>query len=326
MYESYQERSESQVDVLIGQPNLDPYKKFTSMTQSQQTDILLSLLQEGLKEGPADLLMAPETFTFDVVLNDVASSPTVQRFTSFLQDHPGSDFLFGAATNEIFFTKAAPDLLCYPYGNAWRKPRNSAIMLSPDGSTGIFHKSKLVVGTELTPYPRIFVPLDNWLAGIINGGHPLMARDSGQDEISLLQLSDGTRLGCAVCYESVYGEYCTGYASRGAGFLAVITNDSWWGDTPGYEQHLSYSALRAIELRRDIARCGNSGISCFINQKGEIVQRGPWWEAVTLRGTVNVNTKQSFFTRHGDIAGRVSVLTFLLLLVLLLVRILLPRK
>ena len=320
MYHGYEERSEKQVSVVIGQPNLDPYKKFASMTQSQQTDILLGLYEKELSKGEAKLLMAPETFTFDVLLNDIPSSPTWQRFHSFLQEHPGSDLLFGAATNELFFTASPPSLLSYPYGNGWRMPRNSALMLSPDGTTEVFHKSKLVVGTELTPYPKIFVPLDNFLAAKFNGGSPLMARDSGQDEISLLHLSDGTPLGCAVCYESVYGEYCTGYASKGAGFIAVITNDSWWGNTPGYRQHLSYSCLRAIETRRDIARCGNSGISCFIDQRGEILSRGPWWEEAVLRGTVNVNTEQSFFTLHGDIVGRVSTLVFLLLLALLIVR------
>lgn len=153
-----------------------------------------------------------------------------------------------------------------------------------------------------------------------------MARDSGQEEVSLLHLSDGTPFGCAVCYESVFGEYCASYAAKGASFIAVITNDSWWGDTPGYKQHMSYSALRAIELRRDIVRCGNSGISCFIDQRGDILQRGPWWESAVLYGTVNTNTEQSFFTRYGDIAGRVSVLSFLLLFALVLTRMLLPRK
>lgn len=326
MYGAYEERSERKVEVVIGQPNLDPYKKFESMSQAQQTDVLLRLLADSLKTAPADLLLAPETFTFDVFLNDIPSSPTWQRFHSFLQDYPQSDILFGAATSELFFTASPPGLLCYPYGKGWRVPRNSAIMLSPDGRTEVFHKSKLVVGTELTPYPKVFVPLDNWLAKKFNNGRPMMARDSGQKEISLLHLSDGTPLGCAVCYESVYGEYCTGYASKGAGFMAVITNDSWWGNTPGYRQHLSYSSLRAIELRRDIARCGNSGISCFIDQRGRILQQGPWWEEATLRGTVNVNTRQSFFTRNGDIAGRVCSFVFLLLLALLVVRFLLPKK
>ncbi len=318
MYASYREVSEKQVSVLVGQPNLDPYHKFNALTQRAQNDLFLGLVEGPLNEEPADLLLAPETFTGDIFLNDIPSSPTWQRFHEFLGEHPGTDFLFGASTNELFTTRSAPSLLSYPYGNGWRMPHNSALMLSADGRTEVFHKSKLVVGTELTPYPKIFVPLDNWLSARM-GVTALMARDSGQEEISLLHLSDGTPLGCAVCYESVYGEYCTGYASRGAGFLTVITNDAWWGNTPGYRQHCSYSCLRAIETRRDIARCGNTGISCFINQRGDIVSRGPWWEEATLRGTVNVNTRQSFFTRHGDIVGRVSTLVFLLLLALLIV-------
>ena len=325
MYHSYDEKSEKQVDVLIGQPNFDPYQKFTSMKQSQQNDVLLGLLGPQLDEAPADLLLAPETFTSDIILNNIPASPTWQLFKSFLEKHPESDFLFGASTNELFNTRSAPSLNSFPWGDGWRMPHNSAIMLSADGRTEVFHKSKLVVGTELTPYPKVFVPLDNWLSSKM-GVSSLMARDSGQPEITLLHMGDGTPLGCAVCYESVYGEYCTGYASRGAGFMTVITNDAWWGNTPGYRQHLSYSCLRAIELRRDIARCGNTGISCFINQRGDILSSTPWWEEATLRGTVNVNTRQSFFTRHGDIVGRVCSLAFLLLLALLVVRLLLRKK
>ncbi len=325
MFNSYEEHSEGSVEVLIGQPNLDPYKKFTSVPQDKQNELLLGLYEKQLKESPADLLLAPETFTSDVILNDIASSRSVRRYTEFLQDYPHTDFLFGASTNELFFTHAPPGLLCYPYGEAWRVPHNSALMLSADGRTELFHKSKLVVGTELTPYPKVFVPLDKWLSKLL-GVTALMARDTGQDEISLLHLSDGTPLGCAVCYESVYGEYCTDYVKKGARFMTVITNDSWWGNTPGYRQHLSYSCLRALELRRDLARCGNSGISCFINQKGEILQQGPWWEESTLRGKVKLNSEESFFVRHGDIAGRVSVLVFLLMLALLVVRLLLGRK
>ncbi len=326
MYYAYLEQSEGKVEVVIGQPNLDPYKKFTSMTQDRQTALLLDLYKSELKKAPADLLVAPETFCSDVILGSEQTSPTWQAFNGFLKDYPESGILFGAATNELFTTRSAPDLLCYPWGNGWRKPHNSAVMLGQNGRTEIFHKSKLVVGTELTPYPKVFVPLDNWLSRTFGDGRPMMARDSGQDHITLLHLDDSTAFGCAVCYESVYGEYCTDYVRRGATFLAVITNDSWWGNTPGYRQHLSYSSLRAIELRRDIARCGNSGISCFIDQRGNIVEQGPWWEEAVLRGSVNLNTRQSFFTRHGDIAGRVSTLVFLLMLALLLVRMLARKK
>jgi apolipoprotein N-acyltransferase len=199
-------------------------------------------------------------------------------------------------------------------------------MARPEGPVEVYHKSKLVVGTELTPYPKIFVPLDNWLSAKMKVGG-LMGRCVGQDGVSLLHFGpQRAPLGCAVCYESVYGEYCAEYVRAGAQALAIITNDAWWGNTPGYRQHLSYAALRAIELRRDIARCGNTGISAFIDQRGEILETSDWWTRETLSGTVNLSSEQTLFVKHGDIAGRVCTLVFLILAALLLVRLFVPAK
>ena len=96
--------------------------------------------------------------------------------------------------------------------------------------------------------------------------------------------------------------------------LAVITNDAWWGNTPGYRQHLNYSRLRAIETRRWVARCANTGISAIINPQGKIVDRTGWWQPALLEGRVGLSTEQTFFVRYGDMVGRVSVFLFLLLL------------
>ena len=130
-------------------------------------------------------------------------------------------------------------------------------------------------------------------------------------------------LGCAVCYESVYGDYCRGYVLKGARALTIITNDAWWGDTPGYRQHLSYASLRAIETRRAVARCGNTGISALIDNRGRIVEQSPWWQPATLHFQLPLNDELTFFVSHGDITGRLSTFTFLLLLAALFVRIML---
>jgi len=316
------------VDVVIGQPNFDPYQKFTSMSQAEQTGILLDEFGrslEGRAAGPV-LLLAPETFTGDLVLGRPGESPTVQRIRSFLGGHPGAEMLFGASTYDISETHAAPTILARPYGDGWIVAHNSAVMARPEGPLEVYHKSKLVVGTELTPYPRIFVPLDNWLSEKM-GVSGLMGRCVGQDGVSLLHFGPArTPLGCAVCYESVYGEYCTEYVKAGAQAMTIITNDAWWGDTPGYRQHLSYACLRAVELRRDIARCGNTGISCFIDRRGEIVSQTGWWTRGTLAGEVHLSTEQTAFVRHGDIVGRVCTLVFLLLAAMLVVRLFLPRR
>ena len=316
----YQCRSEGSVDVIIAQPNFDPYEKFQSLRQSEQTAVLLSLYEAEFQKDSASnaLLLAPETFTGDIVLNSIDASPTVHSIRRFLKAHPGSEMLLGASTYTYYDQRSAPSLLARQIGDRYVTSHNSAMILDADDGAEVYHKSKLVVGTELTPYPRIFVPLDDWLSKKL-GYAGLMGRCEGQEEVSLLHFGE-VPLGAAVCYESVYGEHCAEYVNKGAQALVVITNDAWWGNTPGYRQHLSYSCLRAIELRRDIARCGNTGISCFINQKGEIVSETDWWVRTSLRGHINLNQEMTFFAVNGDIVGRISTLVFLLFAALCIAR------
>lgn len=307
IYHHYKEVSQGKIPVIIGQPNFDPYEKFSSMTQEQQTGVLLGLYEKEMPEGEWNgLLLAPETFTGDVFLDRISEGKTFRTFRDFLLRHPGASLLFGASTYEVSDRRSAPSILARRYGDGWIENHNSAIVTDASGRAEVFHKSKLVVGTELTPYPKIFVPLDDRLGGV-------MGRCIGQEEISCLH-AGGVPFGCAVCYESVYGEYCSGYVRKGAQFLTVITNDAWWGDTPGYRQHFSYSRLRAIETRRDLARCGNTGISAFIDQRGDVISRGPWWEAAVLSGEVNLNSTQTFFVRYGDVVGRSAVFLFILMM------------
>lgn len=317
IYCHFKEKSEAGIDAFVAQPDFDPYQKFTSLSQTEQNLILLDLF-ESEKSGRPTLFVAPETFTSDVILQNIEGSPTVDALRSFLSDRPGSTVLFGASTFDLYPSGPSPSILARPYAGGWMESHNSAIALTGSSGAEVFHKSKLVVGTEKMPYPRIFSKIDRWLGGVI-------ARCVPQERISLLHLADGTPFGCAVCYESVYGEYCTGYVKQGAEFLSVITNDAWWGDTPGYRQHLSYSSLRAIELRRDIVRCANTGISAFINQRGDIVSSTRWWERSTLHSKVNANSQITPFVRYGDITGRACTLAFLLLSALLLCRLPLKR-
>lgn len=323
----WQEGEEGSVKVLIAQPNFNPYEKFKSVSREQQNGILLSQFAGELDAGWTGLLMAPETFTGDIVLNHVADSPSWQSFNTFLKGYPGANLLFGASTHEIFAQRSSPSILAREYGDGWIMSHNSAFVTDSTGRQELFHKSKLVVGVEMTPYPEFFVPIDNWLGKKMGAG-PLMGREVGQKEITLLNYVAGSQkipFGCAICYESVYPEYCTGYVKAGARFMTIITNDAWWGDTPGYRQHLSYASLRAIELRRDFARCGNTGISAFINQRGEVLSQSHWWQRETLSGEVKLTSRQTFFVRYGDLVGRACTLIFLLLLAALLVR-LIVRK
>lgn len=320
-YATYAEDSCGTVNVVVGQTNFDPYEKYTSVTQSRQNEALLEQFALGMKRtgSASTLLLAPEAFTSDVCINDVTSGPSVQTFLFFMENYPGSEMLIGASTYEMFYRNSAPSALARSFGQGrWYETHNSAIMLSNIRQPQVYHKSKLVVGTELMPFPEILSPIDEALGGV-------MARCVPQKEISVMYVQDSIPMGCAICYESVYGDFCTGYVRKGAEFLSVITNDGWWGDTPGYRQHFSYSRLRAIELRRDIARSANTGISAIINQRGDVVEQTGWWVPDYISSTVNRSQKITPFAKWGDVTGRACCFAALLLLALLLCRFLIRK-
>ena len=343
IYRHYEETA-SPLDVVILQPNIDPYNKFQAMSQDQQNSVLLSQMREAMPDRmapdssavspcgrpdsasladmpavPAPLLVvAPETFTNDVITNNVSTGRTFRAFTSFLQDYPGVSMIFGASSYTYYDGPEPPSHTARRIGNRWYESHNSALSVDGSGQYDIFHKSRLVPAVEMTPYPAFFCRVDDMLGGV-------MGRCVGQDGVSLLHCGR-IPVGCAVCYESVYGEYFTGYVKAGAQVMTIITNDAWWKDTPGYRQHLSYASLRAIETRRDIARSANTGISAIIDQKGEIVERTGWWEPAVIRGAVNLNDRVTFYVAHGDIVGRVAVFLSGLLLLAMFVRMLVPAK
>lgn len=318
--------SDNGLNVMMIQPNIDPYHKFEAMSQQEQNNLLLSMVQKGLEDRKADdgalLILAPETFTSDVIAGDFGRSRTWRSITGFLENYPDVNMLFGASSYEYIKSALPPSKTARRVGEGlWVESHNSALMTDGSLRTEIFHKNKLVVAVEKTPYPALFCPIDDMLGGV-------MGRCIGQGDISLLHVESkagSLPVGCAICYESVYPEYYTGYVRKGARLMTIITNDAWWGDTPGYRQHLHYACLRAIETRRAIARCANTGISAIISPGGKIVASTPWWEACTLEGKIPVRDDITFFVAHGDITGRVCTFVFILLLMALAVRLLIRR-
>lgn len=314
-YEAPQET----LPVVIAQPNIDPYHKFEALSQEEQNAILEDQFRQALR-GRTDsagniLLLSPETFTNDVIVGYPAESRTWRRFTALQEAYPGTHVMLGASgyTRVESAERPSPNAR-YLHDNLWYLSHNLAVMA---GTGETYLKSKLVVGVEMMPYPKVFRPLDELLGGV-------MGRCEGQPERTTLSCGD-VPLGCAICYESIYGEFCAGYVRAGARALVIITNDAWWGDTPGYRQHLSYACLRAIETRRAIARCANTGISAFIDARGEILSRTSWWQKEILQGEVALEDRQTFFVQNGDIIGRICSLLFILLLAALLVRLLTRR-
>jgi apolipoprotein N-acyltransferase len=180
---------------------------------------------------------------------------------------------------------------------------NSAIQVDNSPHLQLYHKSKLVQGVEMIPFASLMEPLKKLtieLGGTIGSLGSQLAPETFRS------LDGNKKIAPVICYESIYGEYVVEYIRKGAGLIFIMTNDGWWKDTPGYQQHLAYARLRAIETRRSIARSANTGISAFINQKGEIIKQTNWWEPAVLSGQLNTNEQLTFYVTYGDYLGRLG--------------------
>jgi apolipoprotein N-acyltransferase len=98
-----------------------------------------------------------------------------------------------------------------------------------------------------------------------------------------------------------------------------MTNDGWWDDTPGYKQHMAYARLRAIEFRKPVVRSANSGISCFIDRRGEVSQATQYGIPAAIVSKVQFSDEQTFFSRYGDLVGAFCRLFALILLTMTLI-------
>jgi apolipoprotein N-acyltransferase len=201
------------------------------------------------------------------------------------------------------------------HSDAYYDNYNTALQLDNTGKIQVYHKSKLVPGVEKMPFPVLLKPLES-LA--INLGGTIGSLGTQQQRTPFVSPAH-LKVAPIICYESVFGEHVSEFVKNGAGLLFIITNDGWWGDTPGYKQHLIYGRLRAIENRRCVVRSANTGISCFINEKGDIEDATGWWQPAVIMKTLPIHEQLTFYTRHGDYIGRISAYgtLFLILSVLL---------
>jgi len=324
IYRSIEETGEK-VKIAILQPNIDPYsEKFGGMTNEDQARILLNLAETATDSNTA-LVFGPETALQGSILEEgLSDNPSVALVLQFVKKHPNTAFIVGMTSIKTYFTsiKPTPSARKSEYQELFYDRYNAALQVDTS-EFQVYHKSKLVVGVEKMPYLNL-LPFVEKLA--LNMGGTIGSLGTQEDRLVFHSVNKDLKVAPAICYESVYGEYFTEWIKNGANIGAVITNDGWWGDTPGYRQHLTYSSIRAIETRRYIARSANTGVSAIINTKGEIVKKLDWWIRGYLKGDVVVNDKITTYVIWGDYIGRISTLLALLMLPVLLVQYLKTRK
>jgi apolipoprotein N-acyltransferase len=188
---------------------------------------------------------------------------------------------------------------------------NTAIQFNKNGIK-YYHKSKLVPGVEKMPFPFIFKHIEQFA---IDLGGTTGSLGIQNERTVFFNNSGKVAIAPVICYESVYSDYVTDYIKNGANLIAIITNDGWWENTPGHKQHLAYAKLRAIETRKEIVRCANTGISCFITSLGEIEQATKYWEKAIISKQVSTTDTQTLFVKFGDVISYLSSIIAILLVI-----------
>jgi apolipoprotein N-acyltransferase len=314
IYRNYTEKKWP-VDIVIVQPNIDPYNEQYSLPPAEILDINLTLASQKM-DSLTDFIVSPESAIQERIwerrLEQSRSLATIKKF---LSTHPRAGYVIGASTYNEFLDDepVSPTARKFQDGPGYYDAFNTALYIDSQGDIEIHHKSKLTPGVEKMPFSRLMKPLENFA---INLGGTVGSLGTDPERDDFVRKTDNLKIAPAICYESVFGEYLAEYIRNGANLIFLITNDGWWGNTPGHRQHFTFSRLRAIETRRSIARSANTGISAFINQRGDAFQMTRWWEPIAIRQTINANDKMTFYVKNGDYIARIASFVSLFLLLM----------
>jgi apolipoprotein N-acyltransferase len=251
-------------------------------------------LQQMLTDAPqADVYILPEN-AIPVLLNKdfLPFSEEFLLLQSFVKSGKTSKLICGLSTAN----KADIGIQLH----------NAALVINKDLTYELICKQHLVPGMEREIFPAI----SNFFIGNIN-----RSLTSGLPT----DISENTQA-VLICYESVFGKPAINFSSKNNTFIAVITNDAWWGTSIGRKQHLHYARLRAIENGKYVLRAANGGVSAVINPKGEIDESYEKAESGLLTMQYTENHHETFFAKHGNILGRISLLFSPLFLLFALVK------
>jgi apolipoprotein N-acyltransferase len=301
IYHNYKE-TKRPVNFVVVQPNIDPYSEQYNLPPKEVIGRIMKLALPQT-DSTTNFLVAPESAIQENMWeNDLSSFYSIRLLKEAIMAYPQLNLLIGGST----YYQLHPD---EPLPRWARKftdtdqhyvAYNAAIMINNRDSLQLYHKSKLTPGVEILPSFKGFKWLEDYAINL--GG---TVGSLGMDaERKVYSTVGSVKVGPAICYESIFGEFFSRFVKNGAEVMIIITNDGWWGNTAGHRQHYSFAHLRAIETRRSIARSANTGISAFIDQRGDPQQLTGYWVPGVIKGSVNANDKITLYVRYGDYIAR----------------------
>lgn len=289
-------------NVVVVQPNVEPYTEKFTTPPGQLLQELIDLSKANI-DSNTRLLVWPETAIPAQAWEHKLQEETLfQPLYAFARQHPQLLIVTGIDSYK-FYGNTNPDKFSARQmsDGSYYEAFNTAMALQGNTAPQLYHKSKLVPGVEGLP---------SWLGfmGKLFDDFGGISGSLGKSDSAIAFGGSNNPYVAApiICYESIYSNYVTDYVRAGANVLTVITNDGWWGNTPGYKQHMSMSRLRAIENRMWVARSANTGISCFISPSGEVLQAQPWDKQAVIKRSIVPNNEATFYASHGDWMSRLA--------------------
>ncbi|WP_238785601.1 apolipoprotein N-acyltransferase [Blattabacterium cuenoti] len=303
------------IETLILQPNIDPYNQKYKLSNKEIIIKFKKLMNKELLKK-FKLIVAPETSFHSnedkILTNNLKENKIISNFIDYFNiKSPNTIFIVGLELLTIYKHKyksnTSTPFFNKNHNNLWCDVFNSVVQIKSKEKNILYHhKYKLVPAVESFPYKKILYPIiGNILLDF--GGNII---ELGRKENYFIFNNPNSKINIApiICYESIFGEYVSKFFKKNANIMVIITNDGWWGNSQGYKQHLYYSRLRAIENRKYIARSANTGVSCFIDDKGNIISKISYGKEGILTHKIYSNSKKTFYTKHGDFLYQICFL------------------
>lgn len=310
--------TDNPVETILVQPNLDPYTEKFHTDRTLQANDMLRQAEQAVTTKTKFIVMPETALSGNIWENNISENPIIIDYHNFILRHDSNLCIIAGA-----------DMMKYLISHDGTPPTPTSVKAGNNIYVEMYNVALLISGSEVRNYKkmrRVLFTEYKPFADIINYTSAQMTGfqfSLGTQDRPTIQTSPVASVASVICFESLFGNHVRQLVDKGAEAVFVITNDGWWNNTIGPKQHFRFSQIRAIENRRDVARCGNTGISAFINQRGEVVSQAPWWQKTTLKGYINLNYKKTFYTKHGDYIGLIaSILSIIIIItsVIIIVR------